>query len=304
MVRMPFHDPDRPHARRRHRTALTVLAGAWMEFWSLLFPAECVVCQAPDSSLCQPCAKLLRKGTVRPFRAEGSAESLPEMAPEQILPVVAAGIYRRELSQALLAYKNRGHTDLRPMLAVVLAGALQHAVHELCGGPDEAVLLVPVPSSAAARRRRGYEPVSSLLRHLDRRSMLPRPAVCARALAIPPLWWRLLFAAPSSDSTDGSSWWREVRCSLVRRFSPQKGLGASARRSNVSNTMVLSRRWRQRIAAGGGGRLNCLIVDDVLTTGATLSEAERALRAGGARVLGAVVIAATPSPKWARSSPV
>ncbi len=40
----------------------------------------------------------------------------------------------------------------------------------------------------------------------------------------------------------------------------------------------------------------CIIIDDVLTTGATLAEAARALRTAGALVRGAVVLAATRPP--------
>jgi orotate phosphoribosyltransferase len=47
-----------------------------------------------------------------------------------------------------------------------------------------------------------------------------------------------------------------------------------------------------------------IIVDDVLTTGATLAEAARALRQAGARVRGAVVVAATAAPTMAGESGV
>jgi predicted amidophosphoribosyltransferase len=40
----------------------------------------------------------------------------------------------------------------------------------------------------------------------------------------------------------------------------------------------------------------CIIIDDVLTTGATLAEAARALHRSGAIVAGAVVLAATRPP--------
>ncbi|MFD0757733.1 ComF family protein [Arthrobacter ulcerisalmonis] len=44
------------------------------------------------------------------------------------------------------------------------------------------------------------------------------------------------------------------------------------------------------------GALPCILVDDVLTTGATLSEAARALHLAGGKVHGAVVLAATRPP--------
>ncbi len=64
----------------------------------------------------------------------------------------------------------------------------------------------------------------------------------------------------------------------------QRRLGRDDRTRNVAGSL------RARDAAG----LRVLVVDDVVTTGATLVEATRALRAAGAVVVGAATVAATP----------
>jgi predicted amidophosphoribosyltransferase len=72
---------------------------------------------------------------------------------------------------------------------------------------------------------------------------------------------------------------------LVRQPADQIGLGILGRERNLLGSL--------RAVKPLGGR-TFLIVDDVVTTGATLLEARRALAAAGARVAGAVVLAATP----------
>ncbi len=64
-------------------------------------------------------------------------------------------------------------------------------------------------------------------------------------------------------------------------------------RGNVRGAYVVARRWTGDVA----GR-TVLLVDDVVTTGATLCEGARALRSAGAEVVGAAVVAATARRAW------
>ncbi|MEU9016312.1 phosphoribosyltransferase family protein [Actinomadura sp. NPDC048394] len=72
-----------------------------------------------------------------------------------------------------------------------------------------------------------------------------------------------------------------------RRVADQAGLGAKARRDNLSGALEAVGR-----APLAGRRV--VLVDDVITTGASLAEAARALRAAGADVVAAATVAATP----------
>jgi ComF family protein len=72
----------------------------------------------------------------------------------------------------------------------------------------------------------------------------------------------------------------------TRDTPPQKGLDARARRRNVAGAFALRRRR--------GAPARVWLVDDVVTTGATLASAACALRAGGAETVVGLCAAATP----------
>lgn len=256
--------PPAPVARHRadHHSRLLRLAdqlgGAAAELLALAVPVDCVCCGAEDRALCTSCDRRVRHLTRNPFRAETAAPALMDVGGTVLLPVAAAGVYRDELAQALLSFKRHGQHQLKGSLGRALAGAIRAAA-----GEGQAVCLVPVPTSSAAFMKRGFSPVHLLLAEASRQ--LPGVGV-ADVL---------------------------VKNGTAGMWLPggQKGLGRGARAKRVRGSMSVRARARERVA---GHR--CVIIDDVLTTGATVAEAARALHQAEAVVTGAVVLAATRPP--------
>ncbi|MBN9154253.1 MAG: ComF family protein [Microbacterium sp.] len=205
------------------------------EALSLVFPVECAGCGALDVPLCAECRTELCAVTVGRPLAHG-------------VDVWSALAFEGVPARVLRALKEQGRTTLARPLAPALRAALDAALataDERRGAPAE-IVVVPVPTSHAAMRRRGYR-VAELL---------------ARRAGMRPV--RLL--RPTRAAAD------------------QRSLGRADRARNVEGSM----------GATSAAGLRVLIVDDVVTTGATLTEAARALRAAGAEVIGAATVAATP----------
>jgi len=96
---------------------------------------------------------------------------------------------------------------------------------------------------------------------------------------------RLLRAAGADVVATGHGVPRLVH---TRRVRDQAGLDRAERAANVEGAFGLR---RPLVPVVAGRRHDVLVVDDVLTTGATLAEATRALQAAGLRVVGAAVVA-------------
>ncbi|MCU1638835.1 MAG: ComF family protein [Microbacteriaceae bacterium] len=202
---------------------------AVLDAWAVLSPVSCAGCGIADRALCGDC-----RGSLTP--------RLETTALDDGLEVTSALRYEHAVRRVVLAMKEQGRTDVVRPLAPALAAALAAAMV-----PDDAEV-VTVPTSRAAWRRRGYDPVPLLLRWAG----VPRPA-------------RVLVHTRSTER--------------------QKTLDREARGVNVEGSL----RPRHPLT---GRRF--ILVDDVLTTGATLLEAARALRDGGGEVVSAATLAFTP----------
>jgi predicted amidophosphoribosyltransferase len=189
-------------------------------------------------------------------RLHGSPSPRPPENPPPGLPEVWAGAeYAGCVRRLLIAHKEHGRQALAPLLGGCLAETLAAA----SGGSWGPMELVPVPSAPAATRNRGHDPV--------------RRMAAAAVRDLRARGWPVTLAPVLRQR---------------RRVADQAGLSAAERAANLAGGFEAQERW-----ARASGRVLAVLVDDVVTTGATLAAAAEALRAAGARAPFAVTVAAT-----------
>jgi len=219
----------------------------------LLLGGSCAGCGRRGRVLCADCTACL-PGT--------GQRSTPDPEPAGLPPTFAAGEYADPLRRLILAHKERQVFALAGPLGGVLAAVLASAL-DTVAAPELPLVVVPVPSRPRATRQRGHDPVLRMVRVAARTLTRPgRPAIALRLLR---------YAEPVAD---------------------QAGLDATERAANLAGRLAVHPRGHRRLAAYERPVL-VLLCDDVLTTGATLAESHRALRAAGIPVAAAATLAAT-----------
>jgi predicted amidophosphoribosyltransferase len=179
----------------------------------------------------------------------------PDPCPAGFPPTVTSSAYDSLLRGLLNAHKERSALGLTPLLGRRLARSVRALLQTKGVAPGTGVSLVPVPSAARAVRERGFDATAAMARTAARR-LRPR----YRATVVPAL----------------------VQVVGVR---DQSGLDARARQANLAGAFRLRGRLPDRPV---------VLVDDLVTTGSSLTEAARMLRWSGVSVLGAATVAATP----------
>lgn len=207
-------------------------------------------------------------GTPGPAVCPSCRASLPAAHETRPTPVPvgfgrcwSSGEYAGVLAAAVVAHKERGRTAVAPFLAQRLAVAVAGAVAG-AGAPSPArVVLVPVPSRPGVARARGDDPLVRVVR---------------------------------GAAGELRRWGVDVRMHRMLRsrrgVEDQAGLDAAARAANLAGSMSCPSAQLRRLAAHGP--VLVVLCDDVVTTGATLVEARRALVAVGVRPLASAVVAA------------
>ncbi len=189
----------------------------------------------------------------------GAHVAWPTPVPAGLVTPWATEAYDGAVRALVVGHKDRGQWGHRRVLGDLLATAVLGATAGL--DADVPLLLVPVPSRPGAGRRRGYEATAALVRTAARDVRRERAAVVAPLL-------------------------------VSRGAEDQKALGAAGRAANVSHSMhcpssVLARAGRR------WPRGHVVVCDDVVTTGSTAREAQRALEAVGLPPVAIAAVAAT-----------
>jgi ComF family protein len=260
------------------------------DFTNILMPSDCRVCGAAMAALapvrvceacvarvgtqaeteqdvlCTRCGDALGMESARFAAAMGVSEcTMCRLAPPQFDRAVAHANYEDEMRRMLHLLKFEG---MRGIAECVLRDAMASAAQKLRGDAADELVVVPVPLFAAREKRRGFNQARVLAEGLMKRLRKLEPA-----------------------------WTLKLGSGVLERVKDTRALYAlnpTQRRASLKGA------FRVADSEAVRGR-EVLLIDDIMTTGATARECARVLkRAGAAKVW--VVTAARAQPESVRST--
>ncbi|UDY25406.1 ComF family protein [Nocardioides sp. Kera G14] len=190
-----------------------------------------------------------------------AAIAWPTPTPAGLAPPFATGPYDDTLKAMVLGLKEHRLLGLQRPLAELLATAVTTLVAELAAPTP--LVLVPAPSRPSSTRARALDSMWVLTR---------RAAALLRAGGVEVTAHHLLRTRPG--------------------VLDQAGLDHTARAANLAGSITCPSAGLVRLARRTGAA-SVVLCDDVITTGSTAREAQRALEAVGLRVVGIATVAAT-----------
>lgn len=235
---------------------MSVIRTWWAPLADLVLPVRCVGCGRVEvGQLCPSCTGALSALVPVP--------AMPTPAPPGLPPCVALGAYDGVLRDLLLGYKERGAHRLAGPLGDALAIGVAAVAIRLGYTRGVPLVLLPVPSTAAAVRQRHGDHMARLSR---------RAAGCLEASGWPAAVTTAVTARPRPDSTH---------------------LDAASRAAAAAGAFRQRPNQVRRLADAQRAGALVIAVDDVITTGATLAALTGRLAESGVRVSAAATLAAT-----------
>jgi len=215
---------------------------------TLIYPSYCLMCNQPNTPLCTSC-RFKWQNSSRDFLISNHKVS-------------AAIPYDDRVARIVLSAKEDNLEAAKDCILIGLNAAFRQLVR-VQDIPD-ATLLISIPSSQAANRRRGGDYLFNLSHQISKNSKYPISK---------------LLTAPKAPLLFQKSNVRD-----------QSGLTARERMQNMESAIYVNPRIAAKLK---DSHTTVLLMDDVITSGATLKSAISALVASKITVIGAIAACAS-----------
>lgn len=220
-----------------------------MDLLNILFPKKCINCKKFGNYLCDNCFTLLDFDAplicaVCSRSAIGGLTHPICRGRYTINGVFASLVYKGMCKKLIYQFKFQPYlTDLRHLMGELFYEGLIQQEQFVTISKENAVL-APIPLSRERERGRGYNQANLLAEELARKFVVPVGDILHRQ----------------------------------RNTLSQVGKTQMERRKNIKGAFSLQSKWQEKL-----GDKVVLLVDDVMTSGATMNEAAYILKRGGAK---------------------